>query len=619
MIEFRVLGPVELWVSGQRKDLGPARQREILAALLVEPQRPTSLDCLVGRIWDGNPPQHVRNVVYTYIARLRRTLGIATRDSGMPVSLLKDSTGYLLDVSPDQVDLIQFRRRLSRARSAPLGDPDRARLLAEALRLWQGEALGGLGSSWASELRRSLQLAKFDALAEWADTEMHAGRSTMVIDSLRHALLEDPLAEQLHERLMRALHLCGRDTDALQQFGRARVIIADELGTDPGPGLRELHQRLLQGKPPSGIGATARQTMPPDGIAPPPGGSGPCAPDLLPMDLDDFSGRREQLKCLCRALAPGQKRGPRMVAITGAGGVGKTALAVHAAHELKQDFPDGRLYVDLHGKRDLPVDPRAVLGRLLHALGVETSWIPANLDARAELYRNRLSGKRVLVVLDDASGDEQIKALLPGSSSCAVIVTSRCLIGGTTGLPQLPLRELPADDAVDMLSRIAGRTFGPGDLKAARQLARYCSCLPLALRAIGARMAWRSHETPAQLAQYLADEERRLDVLSYAACDTRASLDLSYHRLDAVSARVFRFLGTRCRPDSEFVAEPMPGLSLADAQEACERLAEMHLLQVAGLDEAGRVWYRMLELHRIYARTRAVAGTGNRAVPATVG
>ena len=495
--------------------------------------------------------------MYTYIARLRRTLSDATHESGTPVSLRREAAGYVLGVSPDQVDLSKFRRLLSSARSAAPGDPRRPSSLAEALRLWRGEALGGLGSEWAAQLRRSLHQAKFDALAEWADAEMHTGHSGIVIDPLRHALLEDPLAEHLHERLVRALYLNGQGTEALRHFERARVVIADELGTDPGHGLRELHQRLLQGQPPSGTDVPAKRnaataSVPPQ--SPVPAGSGP---DLLPMDLDDFSGRSKELAYLCQALTSSGRRRPQTVVITGAGGAGKTSLAVRAAHKLSQDFPDGRLYVDLHGKHDTSVDPCAVLGRLLRALGVDSSWIPADLDARAELYRNRLSGQRALIVLDDAAGDEQIGALLPGSGSCAVLVTSRALIGGTTGLPQLALRELPAPEAVEMLARVAGREFAPADVPAAREVVHYCSGLPLALRAVGTRMARRSHETLNQLATYLADEERRLDALSYAACDVRASLDISYHRLEP--GLVPAFPVPRRQPGSRFGVHRGPG------------------------------------------------------------
>jgi DNA-binding SARP family transcriptional activator len=607
MIQFSILGPVELWVSGQRIDLGPARQRGVLAALVVEPQKPISLESLVGRVWDDNPPKHVRNVVYTYIARLRRTLADATHGSSTPVSLKRGAAGYVLGVCPDQVDLIKFWCLLSSARSAPPGDPSRSRLLSEALRLWRGEAFGGLSSEWAVQLRRSLQQTKFDALAQWADAEMQTGNSAAVLDALRRALVEDPLAEQLHERLVRALYLNGRGTDALRQFERARLVIADQLGTDPGRGLQELHQRLLRGQPPGGTDTTAERNATTVGALPQlpiPAGSGP---DLLPMDLNDFTGRKKELAYLCKALTSDDRRRPPIVVITGIGGVGKTALAVRAAHEISQDFPDGRLYIDLHGKHDIPVSPRAVLGRLLRALGVESSWIPADQDARAELYRNRLFGQRALIVLDDAADDEQIRALLPGSRSCAVLLTSRALMGGTTGLPHLTLRELPTPQAVEMLARVAGRKFAPTEVPAAREVVYYCSGLPLAVRAVGTRMARRAHVTLSQLAVYLADEERRLDAFSYAACDVRASLDISYHRLDPVSSRLFRFLGASFGPGWEFTVAPMGGLPLEEVEEAYEHLAEMHLLQVVGRDASGQTRYRMLELYRAFARAKAAS------------
>lgn len=299
MIEFRILGPVELWICGERVDLGPARQRGVLAALLVEPERPVSIQTLVDRVWGTDPPKEVRNLVYTYITRLRRILRRASRELSVPISVHKEATGYILGISPDQVDLSRFRCLLAHSRSTAAGDPQRRDMLSQALQLWRGQALDGLDGEWAAQFRDSLQQLKLEALADWADAEMHANRAESAIDPLRQALLEDPLAEQLHERLVRALHLNGRNNEALRQFERARTIIADELGTDPSHGLQELHQKLLHNHAPGGVDRRAGSVAVAPGTPPqrrangavPVQATGPAGtgPDLRSMDLGDFS------------------------------------------------------------------------------------------------------------------------------------------------------------------------------------------------------------------------------------------------------------------------------------------------------------------------------------------
>lgn len=302
MIEFRILGPVELWICGERVDLGPARQRGVLAALLVEPERPVSIQTLVDRVWGTDPPKEVRNLVYTYITRLRRILSRASRELSVPISVNKEATGYILGISPDQVDLSRFRCLLARSRSTAPADPQRRDMLSQALQLWRGQALAGLDGEWAAQFRDSLQQLKLEALANWADAEMHADCAESAIDPLRQALLEDPLAEQLHERLVRALHLNGRSTEALRQFERARTILADELGADPSHGLQQLYQQLLHNNVPGGAdrgagpAAVAPGTPPrrPATGATPVRAAGPAGagqdPDLRPRDVGDFSG-----------------------------------------------------------------------------------------------------------------------------------------------------------------------------------------------------------------------------------------------------------------------------------------------------------------------------------------
>ncbi|MBC3841462.1 AAA family ATPase [Streptacidiphilus sp. 4-A2] len=323
------------------------------------------------------------------------------------------------------------------------------------------------------------------------------------------------------------------------------------------------------------------------------------------MDLADFGGRDQEIEWLREVVASPASGLPPTVVITGGPGVGKTSLAVRVAHSLRDAFPDGRLYMDLRGTGDRPADAGAVLTRLLRALGFPPEGIPADLDERAELYRNWMSGRRVLVVLDDAAGEEQVEPLLPGGSDCRVLVTSRLRLGTQAGTRLRVLRELSQDQSVELLVRIAGAERVRGELDAAAQLAWYCGGLPLALRAVAYRLVSRPHWTLAEVLARIADDERRLDELAYGSLDLRNSLAVSYNRLDATASRLFQYLGEAACLGFDLRVAPLVGLAPAEAEDALEQLVGMHLLYVDGRDRAGRIRYRMPDLHRLYARSAA--------------
>lgn len=654
MIEFRLIGPVELWVEQRRVDLGPARQRGILAALLVEPERATSIQLLIDRVWGDSPPGDARGVIYTYIARLRRLLADATEHTGTPVSVHRDPAGYRIDIGPDMVDLFRFRRLLERARTAPADDPRRRDWLSQALALWRGDALAGLNSDWAERFRESLLPQKYEALTEWADTELGLGRTDSVVGPLRQALLEAPLSEPLHERLLYALYSGGRRAEALNQYEYMRRTLASELGADPGPGLQSMQHLMLQGKPltslycpvavgagrpevrhegsgaPSGTGPSAADALPgvpaqrPGEAAPVPAAPVTSGPDLLPMGYADFCGRDQETEWVCAELTSDATGMAPLVAISGGPGVGKSALAINTGHRLRRSFPDGRLYVDLRGSGTRPADPRDVLGRLLRALGTDAAAIPESLDERAEVYRNRLTGCRVLVVLDDARDEEQVQPLLPGGPGCAVMVTSRTLLSGLAGARFTLLRELLPAQGVEMLARIVGRARVQREQQAAVGLARYCCGLPLTLRAVANRLISHPHWTLHRMLERISDEDHRLDELAYGTLDLRASLELSYRRLTPAASRLLRRLGTVHGGAGQTLV-PGPDLGPADAAyaDAFDQLVDHHFLQVAGQDSAGRILYRLQDLHRIYARAVARRGPvlcgGIRPAPLDVG
>jgi DNA-binding SARP family transcriptional activator len=627
-VEFRALGPVELWVSGRPVNIGPVKQRTVLAALLLEPGRLVGPETLIGRVWDGSPPTEVRNVMYTYVARLRRVLERAAAESGEPIELQRQRGGYLLTLDPSRIDVHRFQTMVGQARAAGT-DGERALLLQRAVGLWRGVPLGGLTGTWVSRVRERLERQRLDVLVERADVEIRLGRPAAVIEELRDVLAERPLSELVIGRLLQALYGAGRGAEALECYAIARRRIIDEVGAEPSPELRRLHEAILRealpGAParPTGTGGAPGGGIVPDGgldggevrpaspavsrsAARPGWLSGSGTPSLLPADLMDFTGRDAQVESLCRTLSPGQRTAAPVAVLVGGGGLGKTALAVHVAQRLRDRFTDGQLFLDLKGLYPDRVDPVKALERLLRALDGRSA-IPDSLAERAEWYRNLLAGRRILVVLDDAADEAQIAPLLPGAASCGVLVTSRARLAG---LPcdRLHLGPLEPAEAVQLLGRIAGPDRVAADPAASREVVRLCDYLPLAVRIAGTRLVERPHWSVPRLESRLADRRQRLAELVHGTLAMRGSLDLSYRRLDPHARQLFRRLGMLEASDfAGWIAEPLLGVGTSAAEDALERLIEAHLLDVNSDDRAGRRDYHFSDLVRAYARELAEA------------
>jgi DNA-binding SARP family transcriptional activator len=639
---------MELWVAGHRVDLGPAKQRTVLAALLVEPDQVVPTETLIGRVWDAAPPAGVRNVLYTYVARLRRILQSAGAGAGAGaganVALRRQPGGYRLDLDRDYVDLHRFERLLG-TRGAGQGqtDGERAVLLAAAAGLWRGTPLAGLPGGWAARFRERLERQRLDLLVERADVEMRLGRPEVVIEELRDAHTEWPLSELLLGRLLRALYRAGRGAEALDCYATARERFVEEIGAEPGPALRRIHEAILHETPlpvahttvpaPSqtdhpGQAARATRLGGPTGVVRATGAgeeTGPSgttgagglrgglaaaavlpgplgvltSPNSLPTDLLDFTGRDEQIEAACRALAPGTRTATAVAALVGGAGLGKTALAVHLAHRLRGAFPDGQLYLDLRGLRPDFVEPGKALQRLLRALGATA--VPDGPAERAEMYRNLLADRRILVVLDDADDEAQVEPLLPGSVSSGVLVTSRSRL---PGLPctRLHLGPLRTDDAVELLARIAGADRVAAEPEASRAVVSRCEGLPLAVRIAGTRLVARPHWTVARLLSRLDDERHRLDELAHGTLAVRASIDLSYTRLDPPARQLLRRLALL--DPSDLSADRLLG-DVPGAEDALDRLVDAQLLDITAAD--GQRRYRLTDLIRIYALDRAAA------------
>ncbi|MEU9187325.1 BTAD domain-containing putative transcriptional regulator [Streptomyces sp. NPDC048484] len=591
MVELRLLGPVELLVGRRVTEIGPPQRRAVLAALAVDAGRPVAAEALIERVWGTDTPDGARRALHAHIARIRRLCERTGDTDDDRLRLLRRSGGYLLDARSDQVDVLRFRQLADRARQSVLTDSVRASLLREALGLWRGEPLAGLHGQWAARVREAWRRQRLNVALGFAHAELRVGDPAAVIDLLTDLLGDHPLVEPLTEALMRALHAAGRGAEALDCFATVRGRLAEELGADPGPGLREAHQAVLRGsrsgRPPAD--ATARQSPPRTPAGPPPGSAAVGeVPAQLPMGLRGFSGRREELAELDAILVPAADQPTEVViaALSGPAGVGKTALAVHWAHRAQSALPDGQLYVDLRGfaPGGSALAPAEAVRGFLDALGVPPHRVPSGLDAQTGLYRSLLAGRRILVVLDNARDAEQVRPLLPGAPGCLALVTSRRLLTGLAaaeGAHLLTVGLLAPDTAQDLLTGRLGAARTAAEPAAVREIVGRCAGLPLALAIVAARAAAQPRLPLARLAEELRRADRRLDALDGGepASEVRAVFSWSYHALSPEAARLFRLLGLHRGPDAGLPAiAALAGVPAARARVPLAELVQGHLL-----------------------------------------
>ncbi|RSM69414.1 AfsR family transcriptional regulator [Actinoplanes sp. ATCC 53533] len=602
--EFGVLGAVEARIDGLPVVLGHARQRCVLGVLLAEAGRPVTVDQLIDRVWGEDAPQRAAGALYSYLSRLRRAVAGAAE-----VEIERQPGGYVLTVDPQTVDLHRFRRLITLARSAE-SDQSATELIEQALGLWRGEPFAGLDSPWLASMRRLLSGERFAAELDRNDVLLRLGRHGELLPALSAAVAEHPLDERLAEQSMLALYRCGRQTDADEQYRRIRRCLADELGSDPGAALRRLHERILAADPT--LAAPAGDTRAPVVQLAAPA----TVPAQLPADVRAFTGRTGELAALDRLLAPPEGDEPPLTValLSGTAGVGKSALAVRWAHRVREAFPDGQLYVNLRGyDAEQPVAVADALAGFLTALGIRGAEIPSGVDERAGRYRSELTGRRMLVLLDNASSVEQIRPLLPGSGSSLVLITSRDSLPGMVavhGAERVNLDLLPLADAVALLRRLIGARVDR-EPSVAVDLAAACARLPLALRIAAELAAARTDVPLAELVAELGDHQLRLDLLD-AGGDPRAAVravfSWSYQNLPADAARTFRLLGLH--PGDSVQVAAVAALTGADAGEARRSLG---VLVRASLIHAGRGGrYGMHDLLRAYA---AELATGHDSAP----
>ncbi|GAA3859053.1 BTAD domain-containing putative transcriptional regulator [Saccharothrix violaceirubra] len=569
VLRIDVLGEVRAVVGDRVVELGHQRQVCVLVALVVEPGRAVPVDRLVDRVWGDDPPRSARRTLASYVTRLRQVVPDLT--------ITHRAGGYACDLDPAAIDLHRFTRLVAKARTTV--DETAGALYAQALDLWRGEPFTGLDVPWLVELRRDLADVRLAAQIDHADVVLRLGGHAGLLPELAARAARHPLDERIAAQLIRALYRDGRTAAALDAFGRTRTALRDELGTDPGAELRELHRRLLSDSP---------------------------VPRQLPAPPRVLTGRQAELAALDAAV------GDAVTVISGIGGVGKTALALSWAHRNAGRFPDGVLHADLRGfePSGRPTPPGTALRGFLHALDVPAERMPGDVDAQAALYRTLTADRHMLVLLDNARDTAQVQPLLPGGERCAVLVTSRNRLGGlaaTHAVRAVALDVLEPDQAHALFTTRLGASRVDAEPDAAADLLRWCAGLPLAIGIVAARAAAQPNATLASLA-----EESGLDTLDAGEPNAalRTVFSWSYGALPPDAAVLFGLLGLVPGPDVPLeAAAAMADLPVPRTRSLLGVLEAAHLV---AQHVPGR--YRMHDLVRLYA-----AEQGRERDPAALG
>lgn len=609
VLRFGILGPLEVVRGRSRIEIGAAKLRIFLAALLVRANQPVSLDELAARLWGDRTPKTARSTIRVHAMRLRRVLG----DDGRSAVVRTHTDGYSVEVTRDQLDLLRFRDLRSQAMAAAR-DGDRELelgLLTEAMNLWRDHPLSDVPSdSLQREVASQLAEEKLFVVERRLDIELAAGRTREVVSELVRLTKEHPWHEPFWEQLIVALYRSERLADALDTYQTVQRLFRDELGVEPGERLQRLQQDILSGAGPAGFVPAADDRSVTGSARPTRSGSDPVlapAQTQLPPGVRGFVDRPEVAELVSWARDADETAVPIMI-VGGMPGVGKTALALHVAHRLHERYPDGRLYLDLRGFAPQPPLPvMAALGSLLQSLGVPAGEVPESVEGCAAKYRALLSGRRVLVVLDDAEDAEQVRPLLPGAPGSAVLVTSRMELRGlavTNGAERMVLDVLSRERSAELLAAFVGEERAAREPAAVEALAELTGHLPLALRIAGAHVAADPAGDVAEHVRFLR-ERARLPELVVDGDDmvgVRAAFDRSYLRLPTPDQQLFRLLG---RVDSEDLTVEdvarFADLPRAEVRRAMDRLVGASLVARPAL---GR--YRLHPLLHEYARSLPV-------------
>lgn len=574
-MRLRILGPLEVWDGNQWRSVGAPKWRALLAILLVRSGQPASVQQLIEELWGDQPPRGAINQIHGYVGRLRRVLNDADG------TLLRSrAPGYALHLNAGDVDSDRFETLTERGLAAQhAGDAvTTSVVLGEALAMWRGPAYADVPPHLLVQAEADrLDERRLVALEARIDADLRLGRHSEIVPDLQALTAQHPLRERLWAQLMLGLYRSGRQADALEVYQRLYDRLDEELGIQPAPPLRELHRRVLTNDPSLDAEPTTGAPT-----------ATPVAPHQLPTDIADFIGRDAYVRQLDRLLdVAGTSGGAGMpiIVITGAGGVGKTTLAVHWAHRVADRFPDGQLYLDLRGYGpDPPLSALGSLTKLLRALGVAPDQIPQELDEAAATYRSLLAQRRMLVVVDNAGEVGQVRPLLPGSSGCLVVITSRDslhgLIAAESAQPII-LDLLSLVEARQFLAARVGKKRENAERDAVDAIVAACDRLPLALAIAAARAAVTPGLSLARLATELADVRRRLDVLGTGepTTDIRAVLSWSYRGISAEAQRAFRLLGIHPGPDISLpAAASLTGSELPVMRRLANELTRARLI-----------------------------------------
>ncbi|MEV7013084.1 BTAD domain-containing putative transcriptional regulator [Streptosporangium sp. NPDC051022] len=584
-MDFRIMGALR--VGDGARDCTPtaAKHRDLLALFVLNPRRPMPLARLHHLLWPHGDAERSDSLVRGYVGRLRQLIGkdVITTVAGT----------YTLAVDDDLIDVHRFRRLVEEGLTAARdGRDEHARsLLGEALELWRGPVLEDVdpdGHRWAetSAMREELEEFRLLAVERRIDLDLKAGRHRELVADLRRLVRLHPLWQRFHGQHMLALYRSGRRVEALEAYDSLRRAMDDGHAIEPDPDLQLLYHRMLHDD--ASLHITA----------------GP--PVLLPHDVAHFTGRQTLLSRLEPLMA--DAGAPAHVVVHGQAGAGKSALAVHAAWRMRERFPDGVFYADLRGDQGRPVSAAAVLEDLLRWLGCPVQAMPATLQQREKLFRAYTAGRRMLLLLDNAWQESQVRPLL---ISCPTIVTSRSSLGGLTDAVRLPVDVLDDDEAVALLVQLIGPHRASAEPEATRRLGRACGGLPIALRIAGARLAARPAWTVEHLATLLDDEHRRLDLLHSGDQTVRSVYSIGYDELPDKAKRMLRALGALSAPDFAHWVSALFG-------DEAETLVDAGLLETHSIDAAGQVRYRTHDMTRLYAREQLVAQSGADAVHQTL-
>ncbi|MFD8015203.1 BTAD domain-containing putative transcriptional regulator [Streptomyces sp. NPDC058955] len=580
---FDILGPLRMWRGGEPVAIRGRRPRAVLAGLLLERGGALQDDMLIDMVYGEDPPRSARNQIQQAIHWLRR--------AGAPVT--RSESGYSLSVGDAEVDAFAFQAHIEQARTAM-----RSRLFEDAekhyrlgLGLWRGEALSGFDTPYFRAAAASLEEPRLVALAEHVEARLELGRPHAVIAELRRLTAEHPLRERFQGQLMLALYRDGRQSEALDVYRDLRVRLSEELGVEPSPALDKLHRQMLLQDPllehPRSASALGR-----------------VVPRQLPPRTGVLEGRDTELDRTLQALAGD---GYPVVVLAGFGGTGKTALALHAAHDAVAAFPDGQLFATLKDQQACPVRTEDVLGMFLRALGLSDSEVPAGLEERAARFRTLTAGRRILVVLDDAHTLKQIRPLLPGGDECAVVVTTSSWEISRPGWELIKIAPLGTADARRLLERSVGRSVLEADPDAAREVLDRCGGLPLALEIVAARMAG-GQVSLRRIAERLADRGRMLEELTAGDRTVRTVLEVGYRTLDAPTQSLLRKIGFLGRREITVeMAAALEGAAVTDVGYRLDDLADAHFLHPARPVAPGARAYRCRDMVLAYGHELALA------------